>query len=145
MFTAVVQHFSVNVDFRVILVLLQELLGLIERLLEGIRVSPCEESNILFRIEVIETVREGDREVTFQDLPPETAHATFPLHRVGRHAENRAKAHLVELTLLGHAFDRESECVAVLDSSYTEVEPSSIVTNGCVRHSVTGKPAVKEL
>ena len=88
---------------------------------------------------------ESDRKMAFQYLPSQAAHAAFPFARVRRNSEDRPESHLVELTLLGHALDAESERIILLDSFYTEIEPSSIVTNCCIGHSISGKPTVKEL
>ena len=83
--------------------------------------------------------------MAFKYLPFQAAITAFPFHWIWRHSENGTQTHFVQLTLLGHALYRESECVILLDSSHAEIEPSSVVANCCVRHPVTGKPAVKVL
>ena len=125
-----------DVDFLMVFKSAHQLLGVLQRLLEGVGVCPGEESRIGLLVKVGEGVRELDLKVAFI-VPGERTLTTLPFHRVWADSVDGPQAHLVKLSLCGHAFYVKSQSLSILDSFDTEVKPCVIVAPGCVRQGIT--------
>lgn len=88
---------------------------------------------------------ECDRETGIFRSPRANALTLFPFHRVGLDPVDRPQSHLVQLALLGHAFNRERARVTVLDSFHAEIEPCAKVAHICVRQSIPVHVTVEKL
>ena len=128
-----------DVNVFMVFELFHEFLCLLERLLERVRVSPCEVGRVRLCVEVGEGVAELDLEVALV-RPAQRPLASFPLHRVWTHSVDRSQPHLVKLSLCSHTFDIESECLAVARPLDTEVEPGMVVAFGRIRQPIATHP-----
>ena len=59
------------------------------------------------------------------------------------HSIHWPQAHLVQLALCCHSFDREGQCVILLNAFHTEVKPRSVMAYSTIRHAITWHPAVE--
>ena len=118
-----------DVDIRMLAELFNDFLRLVERLLEGPRVSPCKKGSVCLCVEIIKGVRERHIKAIIVVAPLQTARASLPLHGVRLNPIDRPKAHFVQLALLCHPLNRKGASIAILHTLDTEVKPSAIVAH----------------
>ena len=136
-FARVVEHLTMNVYVWVPVEPSHQPLCLVERLLEGEGIGPCEKGLVSIVVEVIEGVRKSNSKSILLVTPLQRARTTLPLHRVWLNAVYRAQPHLVQLALLRHSFESKREGLSVSRTVNAEIKPGSVVPHVSVGQTVT--------
>lgn len=103
-FTAVADHFAMNVYVALTLEFTHPFLSFFQGLLKAVRVSPRKICCVGFRVKVLKSMGPSNLQILacVIQLPANRPHTSFPLHAVRRHPIYGSESHLIQLALEAH-------------------------------------------